>query len=291
MIGSHMQKQLVHAALVIAMAAGLAAPARAQSKEQRQLMADVRILQEHSQELHNLLDQLTEALKAVNARLDDQANANRKAFADQKLTIDTLSSDLRVVREKVDDNNVRIGSLTQELEAVRRTVQNYASVAPAVQGPAEAATNTPGGEGQTGNPDQPPAAAAAALGTSPQRAWDTAYSDYVGGQYDLAVLGFEAYIRDFPRSDMADNAQVLVGKSLMLDNKYDKAVEAFEKVIRNYPAGDAVSDAYYQEGVSLQHLGENDKAHEAWDTVIKKYPDSTAATLAKQKLTQNAKPE
>ena len=72
-----------------------------------------------------------------------------RQFADQKLVIDSLSSDLRVVREKVDDNNVRIGSLTQELESVRRTVQSYSTVAPAVQGPAEAASNTPGGEGQT----------------------------------------------------------------------------------------------------------------------------------------------
>ena len=288
-----MKKLAVPFVLAIAMTAASALPAAAQSKEQRQLMADVRILQEHSQELHNLLDQLTEALKAVNARLDDQANQNRKAFADQKLTIDTLSSDLRVVREKVDDNNVRIGSLTQELESVRRTVQSYTAGMPAVQGPAaESAANVPGGEGQTGSPAEQPASApaAVALGTSPQRAWDTAYSDYVGGQYDLAVLGFEAYIRDFPKSDMADNAQVLIGKSLMLDNKYDKAVEAFDKVIRNYPAGDAVSEAYYQEGVSLQHLGQNDKARDAWETVIKKYPDSTPATLAKQKLTQIGKP-
>jgi tol-pal system protein YbgF len=287
-----MTKHAVPFAVAIAMTAASVLPAAAQSKEQRQLMADVRILQEHSQELHNLLDQLTETLKAVNARLDDQANATRKAFADQKLTIDTLSSDVRVVREKIDDNNVRIGSLTQELESVRRTVQSYASGTPPVQGPPAAADNTPGGEGQPGSPAEPAASAPApvALGTSPQRAWDTAYSDYVGGQYDLAVLGFEAYIRDFPTSDMADNAQVLIGKSLMLDNKYDKAVEAFDKVIRNYPAGDAVSEAYYQEGVSLQHLGQNDKAREAWDTVIKKYPDSTPATLAKQKLTQAAKP-
>ena len=284
-----------HSAIVlaIALAAGLPGRASAQSKEQRQLMADVRILQEHSQELHNLLDQLTEALKAVNSRLDEQATANRKAFADSKLTIDTLSSDLRIVREKVDDNNVRIGSLTQELESVRRTVQSFTTVAPAVQGPAEPGATPAGGEGQAGNPAEPAAAASAtvALGTSPQRAWDTAYSDYVGGQYDLAVLGFDAYIRDFPKSDNADNAQLLVGKSLMLDNKYDKAVEAFEKVVRNYPTGDAISEAYYQEGLSLQHLGDAARAREAFDTVIKKYPDSTPATLAKQKLAQIAKPE
>lgn len=282
-----MKIRLARLLLAVGVLAGLAAPASATDKETRQLMADIRILQEHTQQLQNLMDQLSDTLKAVNARLDDQANANRKAFADQKLTIDTLSSDLRVVREKVDDNNVRIGSLTQELEAVRQTVQQ---AAPAVVGPSPAAAGPEAAPGGTAAAPPTPSAPVA-LGTSPQRAWDTAFSDYVGGQYDLAVLGFDAYIRDFPRSDMADNAQVYIGKALMLDNKYDKAVDAFDKAIRAYPTGDAIPEAYYQKGVSLQNLREIEKAREAFNTVVKNYPDSTSATLAKQRLTQLAKPE
>ena len=274
--------------LAVAISSGVAMPAGAQSREQRQMMADLRILQEQSQQLQILLDQVGETLKAVNARLDDQANATRKAFADQKLTIDTLSSDLRVVREKVDDNNVRIGSLAQELESLRQTVQQMTPPAAPV---AETASGASGEAPAGATPPVPAPAAPVALGTSPQRAWDTAFSDYVGGQYDLAVLGFDAYIREFPKSDMADNAQVLIGKSLMQDNKLDKAVEAFEKAIRAYPAGDAVPEAHYQKGVSLQNLGEIDKARDAFNTVVKNYPDSDAATLAKQRLTQLTKPD
>src|SRR5262245_12892465 len=84
-----------------------APPASAANKEHQQLMADIRILQEQAQQLQTLIGTLNETLKAVNARLDDQANTNRKSFADQKLTIDNLASDLRIVREKVDDNTVR----------------------------------------------------------------------------------------------------------------------------------------------------------------------------------------
>jgi hypothetical protein len=105
-------------------------PAKAADKEQRQLMADIRMLQEQSQQLQNLIGSLnaalTEALKAVNARLDEQANATRKGLADQKLIIDNLSTDLRIVREKVDDNNVRISSLSQEVDALRQAVQQQA---------------------------------------------------------------------------------------------------------------------------------------------------------------------
>jgi tol-pal system protein YbgF len=283
-----MRITLSAAVLAIGLAAALAAPASAANKEHQQLMADIRMLQEQSQQLQNLLGQLGETLKAVNARLDDQTNANRNAFADQKLIIDTLSSDLRVVREKVDDNNVRIGSLTQELESLRQTVQQLS--APRLSSTGEAGAPGGGDAGAASAPAQTQPGAPVALGTSPQRAWDTAYSDYTAGQYDLAVLGFEAYIKDFPRSDLADNAQVLIGKALMLDNKYDKAVEAFDKAIRAYPGGDAIPEAYYQKGLALQHLGQIDKARDAWDTVVKNHPDSTPARLASQKLIQLKKP-
>jgi tol-pal system protein YbgF len=275
--------------LAMALVFALATPAFAANKEHQQLMADIRMLQEQSQQLQNLMGQLGETLKAVNTRLDDQSNANRKAFADQKLIIDTLSSDLRVVREKVDDNNVRIGSLTQELEAVRQTVQQMSSRPSSTDAsPSGAATETLAG-GTAPSSTQP--GAPVSLGTSPQKTWDTAFSDYTAGQYDLAVLGFDGYIKDFPKSDMADNAQVLIGKSLMMDNKYDRAVEAFDKAIRGYPSGDAIPDAYYQKAVALNHLGQIDRARAALDFLVKTYPESDAGRLGKQMLDKLKRPD
>ena len=71
---------------------------------------------------------------------------------------------------------------------------------------------------------------------SPQKLWDGANSDYMSGQWDLAVQGFEMYIKSFPKSDMADNAQVNIGNAYLNDGKPDKAVEAYDKAIRMYPA-------------------------------------------------------
>src|SRR2546428_1852137 len=122
-----MRHRILAVVLAGALVAVAAMPASAANKEHQQMMADIRMLQEQAQLLQNMLGTLNESIKAVNTRLDEQTSAMRKAFADQKLLIDNLTSDLRVVREKVDDNNVRIGSLREELEAVRQTVQQVAS--------------------------------------------------------------------------------------------------------------------------------------------------------------------
>jgi tol-pal system protein YbgF len=269
------------AALVLTLT--FAGSATAANKEHQQLQADIRMLQEQAQLLQNMLGTLTETLKAVNTRLDQQADANRKAFADEKLLIDNLTKDLGVVREKVDDNNVRVGSLSQEVDALRQLVQQaLARPAPTTQSDP---SGTPAGPVQTGSatpsPVSPPPTA---IGTSPTKAWEQAYGDYAAGLYDLAIDGFTAFIRDFPRHDQADDAQFLIGRSYLQDAKNDKALEAFDKVIRTYPTSNTIPDAYYLKGVALRNLRQNDKAREAWDAVVKGYPESAAASLAKQAL-------
>jgi TolA-binding protein len=263
-----------------------ASPARAANKEHQQLMADLRMLQEQSQQLQNLIGSVTEALKAVNSRLDQQAEATRKNSADQKLVIDNLTNDVRVIREKLDDNNVRIGSLTQEVESLRSSIQQ-SGVRPSVTNDA-ADPAAPGAA--AGGPPPSGVSPGTPLGVSPQKLFDSAMGDYYSGQYDLAVLGFSDYIKSFPKSDLADDAQVNICSAYVQDGKNDKAVEACDLAIRTYPNGDKIPDAYYKKGLALQNLRDVNGAREAWEHVVKTAPDSDAGRLAKQRLDQIKRP-
>ncbi len=246
------------------------------------MMADIRILQEQSQQLQNIIatlnTTLTDAIKAVNGKLDDQTSQNRKALADQKLVIDAVAADLRVLREKVDDNSVRVGSLGQEIDALRQSVSAMGSPRPFGVG----------GDGGTTDTGVPLAAAptgAAGVGTSPQKLLDGAMADFYAGQYDLAALGLESYVKTFPQSPQAPDAQLHVGNSYMNIPKYDRAVEAYDAVIRSYPRSSMVPEAYVKKGTALMQLKQYDKAREALDYVVKNYPpDNAAVTVAQQRL-------
>ncbi len=284
---------------------GVAWPAQAANREHQQLMADIRMLQEQSQQLQLVLASLADTLKTLNAKLDDQSTASRKQFADQKLLIDNLSSDLRVVRERVDENNKGVGVLGQELNSLREAVNTLPSqlappavtmvpgpdgtMVPAPMSPGQAqapGSATPQTGPTTAAPAQPVPAAPTgpAGGLSPQRMFDTAQADYAAGQWSLAISGFEQFIRSFPTSDRADDAQFYIGESYQLDGKFKEAVGAYEKVIADYPSGDRVPQALYKRGVALSLLGENDRARESFQQVIRNYPQSEVAVLAKQVL-------
>src|SRR5437867_170968 len=123
-----MTNKLSFALLGLVIAIAIATPADAAHKEQLQMMADIRMLQEQSQ-------QQTRARPPLAANADSAARAAAPAGA------------------------------------------------------------TPGA------PPLP-------VGMSPQKLYDSAYSDFVSAQYDLAIQGFDMYIKSFPKSDMADDAQV-----------------------------------------------------------------------------------
>lgn len=273
-----MTQRAYRAALTAALTVAVLTPVSAQSREQRQMMADLRILQVQAQEMQNMVgamnQALNEALKALTARLNEQTEASRRSFAEQKSIIDTLSNDLRVVREKLDDNNVRVGSLAQEVDSLRELI----TAAPR-------GGDVPIDPGAGGDPAAAAASPApAGLGASPERFWNMAMADYYGSDYDIAIQGFTTYLAQFPKTERADDAQFYIGQSHYNAGRYDKAVEAYEMTIRTYPSSDLQAEAYYKLGESYRALKQVDRARTAYQHVIKSYPDSAAATQAQQRV-------
>ena len=267
------QKLLFLGLGVLAIALATTTPADAANKEHQQLMADIRMLQEQQQVLQNLIGQVADAIKAVNGRMDQQAETQRKAMADQKLIIDNLSNDVRAIREKLDDNNVRLGSLSQEVDALRQAVQ--ARPAPTATAPAATEPDTAAGGGQpaAGGGTSPPPPAGGTVVNSPKLMFDSAYSDYTAGNYDLAIIGFDAFIRQFPKSDQADDAQVYICASYLQENKNEDAVKACDVAIRNYPGANKVPEAYYRKALAQRNLKDISGARATIDEFKKKFPD------------------
>ena len=89
----------------------------------------------------------------------------------------------------------------QEIESMRQAIQTAPAPAAPTAFTGDPSTAPPTGT-QPVNPPQPSGA-----GVSPGKAYDAAFNDYTSGQYDLAIQGFEFYIREFPTSPRAADAR------------------------------------------------------------------------------------
>jgi tol-pal system protein YbgF len=265
--------------VLLALAAQAQPASAAANKEHLQLMAEIRMLQEQNQQLQQLLGTLQDTLKTVATKIDDQSAASRKAMADQTLVVTNIGDNVRVLREKTDETNVRLSTVGQEVEALRQAIASQPAPA-AVVNPTGA---DPGAQPPAGTP--PPPVSTTPGTVSPQRMYEASYDDYTAGRFDLAIQGFQGFIQAFPRLANAADAQFNIGMSYYNLAKWPEARDAFQKVITDYPQNaDRASEASYKLGQTYERLTQADNAKRAYETVIQKYPTSFAASQARQAL-------
>jgi tol-pal system protein YbgF len=293
-VGFFVARHVAPAVAGLGLVMAAAAPAAAANKEHQQMMAEIRMLQEQNAQLQQSIGTLVDALKTVTTKIDEQSAADRKTTADSRLLIEGLSRELRVVREKIDDTHVRLGSVAQEVDALRNSIPQMPPPAAAIDPNAPPSTTQGSPTGPAGSPPAagttpPPVANAGppanpAAGMSPGRLWDMAFSDYAAGQWPLAIQGFETYMRAFPRSEQADDAQFYIGEAYQLDGKMREALAAYERVAADYPQSNRAADSYYKRGVIYNTLNQPDRAREMFETTIQQFPNSESSRLARQLL-------
>ena len=277
-------------AIVLAMATLWPVAAAAQNREHQQLFADLRMLQEQTQQLRLAIASLTEALTKLGTRVDDQANVTRKLFADQGLAIGALTDNARILREKLDATNVSMSKDAHELETMRQELtaqrtlltQIIALVTPPpvvvdpTAAPAAGLTTPIATPAPTPTVPPPP--------QNPQRAFDAAFGDYARGDFEMAIAGFEYYIKTFPNSPDAAKARFHIAESLYGKGAFKEAVTAYEQVITLHKETDWEPQALYKQGLAYEQLGQTERARANWERVRKSFPNSSAFMLATQGL-------
>jgi tol-pal system protein YbgF len=276
-----MHMNLLRSTLAIAVLS-TAVPAVAQNREHQQMSAELRMLQEQTQQLALTLSQIGDALKALNTRLDATDQAAQKRFADQELLLKKLSDDVSAVRERSQDTDTRLRKLADEVEALRTTITSLPSLISGAAPPptpdqAAVDPNVPA-------PAPPPASGTSTIGLSPSRMLDTAKSDYFAGSYATAVSGFESLLKTFPTSEAAAEAQFMLGETHSQQKRYSEAVNAYTAAIQKFPRSMWVPEAYYKRGKAQESLGTPEAARASYEQLLKTYPDTPSAGLAKQAL-------
>ena len=75
---------------------------------------------------------------------------------------------------------------------------------------------------------------------TPTSAFNLAYNDYLNGKFDLAVSGFQRFIKDFPSTSLTPNAHYWLGESYYGQKDYIRAMQSFEHVVNEYAGNEKV---------------------------------------------------
>jgi TolA-binding protein len=261
------------------------------------IQRDVAQLEDQMKQLQKALDEKVTALTALLQQSIDLSNKTSAAMAamqhnvDQKMAeqqtklvapvatlgtkVDEMSGDFRSVRENVAELVRKMNDLDGKVTDISQTVRTLAAAATPVQPPPQAAG--PAGTNAQQAPDT-------CSGTSAELSYTTALGDYNSKKDDIAIEELDQFVRCFPQSANAPNAQYYVGQIYYRAQRWADATQAFDRVLEKFPKNPKTPDAQYMKACALLNNHEKTAAGQEFKSFIATYPDNSKVPEARKHL-------
>ncbi|MGY2238702.1 tol-pal system protein YbgF [Pseudomonas gingeri] len=211
---------------------------------------------------------------SAQGELFNQLQRMQEQLAQQQGVIEVLQNDVARMKqenlERYQDLDRRIGSggapaaAAPDNSSSGGDVNATAGAAPAAQAPA--ASSEPGDPAKE------------------KLYYDAAFDLIKAKDFDKASQAFSAFLRKYPNSQYAGNAQYWLGEVNLAKGDLQGAGQAFAKVSQLYPKHAKVPDSLYKLADVERRLGHTDKVKGILQQVVSQYPGTSAAQLAQRDL-------
>lgn len=239
---------------------------------------DVDSIQAQLSDIQNQIDQFQQQapskteVQSLESQVAEELESLLRSEADMQVRLQELRTQIEQLRAQLEDTNYRLSQVSQQIAATNQELQAFRAMQ---------RRNLESGGG-TGGPTS------SDLGdpqtVDPETLYQTAYQDYTQSNFALAIDGFREYLRNFPETDLSDNATYWIGESYYRQGMFRRAIGQFEAVLQRYPRSDKVPSALLKKGYAHLELGEGDPGIAELRRVIRDYPNSDEANLARERL-------
>ena len=281
-----------HFRLIGLMACALlpAASASAANKEHEAIQRDITMLGE---EMRRLQAALTNEFTGIKTLVQQSINASDKAqnsvlvletrmtermqtlektlgqtVASMNAKVDAMADEFRAIKEESKETNARLSKLAAKLDEVKTAVTllpGQINQAPPVQPP-------------VGPPVTPNEGIGAVR-------FEDADRDRLAGKNDLAIKEYREFVKQYPKSDKACEAQFRVGELLMKNDDIPNAAATFDMVIERYDSTCTFqAAARYMKGKAFVKAGQPTAAKDEFRRLAEDYKGTEWERKAKEAL-------
>jgi tol-pal system protein YbgF len=134
------------------------------------------------------------------------------------------------------------------------------------------------------------AGVAATASVDDQAVYARAFEQLKAGDYQVAIEQFQGLMKNYPQSQLLDNAQYWIGEAYYVTRDYDLAAKAFRAVGERWPASRKAPDALLKLGYTQYQQKHLRDARVTLTDVTQRFPGTDAARLATERL-QKLPPE
>ncbi len=220
---------------------------------QNQFREFEKILNENNSGLKSLVEQLNDQVATSNMLLDTIAATMQKQSSEENADMKNVVPELRTLSVKIDEMTTSLSALAQQVSDLKVQSKPTQQFFPSNM---SASDNT----------------------------FNQALNDFIAGESDLAIQGFDAYLNYFPDGDKSTAARYYIGESHYNMGRYPEAVEAFTQIIDENADFGKVASALYKRGKSALEMQNDTMAIADFQRVMERFPEAPEASLSKAEL-------
>ncbi|MGA8406906.1 MAG: tol-pal system protein YbgF [Candidatus Acidiferrales bacterium] len=121
-------------------------------------------------------------------------------------------------------------------------------------------------------------------GISSDTLYQNALRDFTTGNYDLSRQEFSDYVKQFPSTDLASNAQFYLGEIAYQQGEFKDAIAQYNLVLENYPQSYKQGASLLKKGFAEIALGAKASGIRDLREVVRRFPGTDDARRAQGKL-------
>jgi tol-pal system protein YbgF len=235
------------------------------------------------------IDDVKAQQQAVDARLSKMEEAFKsQALLDLFSQIEALKLEMNKLRGQIEvlNNNVENATKRQrdmylDLDTRVRRFEQQGGPSPATEAPAGTASPA---AAASGAPAAPATAVANVDAGAETRAYEAAQGQRRVGNYQGAIVAFQNFIKQYPKSNLAPRAQYWIGDSYFNLRDFKLAIGSQQTLLKTYPDSPTVPDAMLNIASSHIEMGETAVGRRTLEELVAKFPVSEAAEKAKRRI-------
>jgi len=262
---------------------------------------DVQILDKDIDKLHSQINILQKENASTKNELSESRAENQRLKTDLTLRFENLQSEMRSLSTGIEEYKELLKRLSKEMdrfkedmegrwrgwEERRKTqeerIKEIEDRLKGLDGKTAGSTSKPMESERLASTKEVPTELKG-VSTGMGDIYKDAYETFHKGDLEGARRKFEAFLKQYPNTELSDNAQYWIGETYYLKQDFERAILEYEKAIVKYPEGDKIPAALFKQALAFLDLGDKANARNLLKRVIEKYPRSEQAEMAKKKL-------
>lgn len=221
------------------------------------------------EETANRMTEVSESVTSVAEALKTMSVTIMGRVDVQERRLDEATDSLREVTAEVN-------TLIQAVTRLNETSGLESKGAPSSQAVASASPSPVGPAAELSN----------GLDASARQRYEGILATLKEGDLDAAQQGFRDFLRQYPTSSRAPNAQYWLGECYYGKKQYQRAIAAYDEVEANYPNSGKVPAALLKKGYAYLALEDHPRGLGLLERVVRAYPGSPEAAKASNRLSR-----